>query len=236
MKGLDQIRSEFDRIAESSTRLPDILGPHEASLLREVPRDASIALDLGCGTGALARRLASRCRHVVAIDMSPQMIRQARNRSAQIPNIEFHVSEVGEWLDAHGSYDCITAMAVFHHARVEEIVEKAVRAAPSRRSSVDHRRHHSPWLGQSAFERDRLGHCETADSDALANCAAGERARQGLANTAAVKRISPPQKLGRCSGISCRDRGCDIAFCGAIRSCGESPASHEGRFVFRNSR
>src|SRR6266540_4715384 len=31
-------------------------------------------------------------------------------------------------MDSHGSYDCITAMAVLHHVRVEEIVEKAVRA------------------------------------------------------------------------------------------------------------
>jgi 2-polyprenyl-3-methyl-5-hydroxy-6-metoxy-1,4-benzoquinol methylase len=131
MKSLDQIRSEFDRIADLSSRLPDVLGPHERSLLRHLPKDASIALDLGCGTGALARRLALHCKRVVAIDTSLQMIQQARTRSARFPNIEFHVSEIGEWLDAHGSYDCITATAVLHHVEIKHIVEKIVRALRS---------------------------------------------------------------------------------------------------------
>jgi 2-polyprenyl-3-methyl-5-hydroxy-6-metoxy-1,4-benzoquinol methylase len=47
-------------------------------LLRQVPAGCRTALDVGCGTGRFARRLARRGIQVDAIDRSAEVIRAAR--------------------------------------------------------------------------------------------------------------------------------------------------------------
>jgi ubiquinone/menaquinone biosynthesis C-methylase UbiE len=128
MKSIESVRSEFDEIADLSSQLPDKLGPHEAAILRAVPDGCGSALDIGCGAGAVARRLAARCGQVVGIDISPRMIANARSRSAGYPNIEYHVAEAGEWLNDTRSYDCITSMAVLHHMEIEPTIRSIVRS------------------------------------------------------------------------------------------------------------
>jgi 2-polyprenyl-3-methyl-5-hydroxy-6-metoxy-1,4-benzoquinol methylase len=110
--------NDFDRIAVLTSR--DTLGPHEASLLRELRGE--VALDVGCGLGVVARTLASRFERVDAIDLSPGMIAEARRRSS---NVRFEVADLFEWLDAHrGQYDCVVSIATLHH--VDEV--RALRA------------------------------------------------------------------------------------------------------------
>src|SRR5260370_24027082 len=48
-------------------------------LLRHLPRPCSRVLDVGCGAGAFAAKLATRAGHVDALDRSPAMIEQARS-------------------------------------------------------------------------------------------------------------------------------------------------------------
>ena len=52
-------------------------GWYHRLLLAQVPPDAARVLDVGCGAGTLARRLASRTRSVDAVDCSPVMIAAA---------------------------------------------------------------------------------------------------------------------------------------------------------------
>jgi ubiquinone/menaquinone biosynthesis C-methylase UbiE len=63
----------------------------EVALLEELglPRDA-VVVDLGAGTGQFALAVASRCAQVVAVDVSPVMLRALRHklRSAAVPNVE----------------------------------------------------------------------------------------------------------------------------------------------------
>src|SRR5256885_4715854 len=63
------------------------------SLLEQVPACCADALDIGCGTGQFARLLASRAEHVLALDLSPQMIRLARERSTAFASIDFRSEE-----------------------------------------------------------------------------------------------------------------------------------------------
>jgi SAM-dependent methyltransferase len=51
-------------------------------VLAAVPRDAERVLDVGCGTGVLAVRLARDARRVIGIDRSPAMLALARERQA----------------------------------------------------------------------------------------------------------------------------------------------------------
>jgi SAM-dependent methyltransferase len=124
---LEKVRQDFDDIARLSTRVPDVLGPYEEGILRHVPDGMKHVL--GCGLGGVARRLASRCDRVTAIDLAPAMIEEAARRSSHFPNIDFHVAEAEPWLAQNvDTYDCITAMAVLHHIDLERILPRIARA------------------------------------------------------------------------------------------------------------
>ena len=75
----NEIRSDFDAIATLMPRR-DRLGPHEAWLLRQLPTRRGTAIEIGCGVGNVARRLAGAFDDVVAIDLSPGMIDEAKRR------------------------------------------------------------------------------------------------------------------------------------------------------------
>src|SRR5712671_1685127 len=65
-----------------------------------------------------------RARSVVAIDLSPQMIRLAEARSANCRNIEYLQGDVMHLsLPAEG-YDCIVSMATLHHLPLGEALLK----------------------------------------------------------------------------------------------------------------
>ena len=119
-----RVRREFDRIARLSIGYPDEDRYHEW-LLRHVPRPCENALDIGCGTGSLARALAERAARVHAIDLSPGMVSAARERCQDLPNIEFAVSDFlsAEFPSDH--FDCIAAVGVMHHMPWARAVERA---------------------------------------------------------------------------------------------------------------
>ena len=93
----------------------DEMREHLLSWLPEDPRGARI-LDAGCGSGALSVELARRGAQVVAIDISPTLVKLAGERSAAEPfaaNIEWRV---GDMLDpGHGRFDYVVAMDSLIH-------------------------------------------------------------------------------------------------------------------------
>jgi 2-polyprenyl-3-methyl-5-hydroxy-6-metoxy-1,4-benzoquinol methylase len=58
-------------------------------ILRAVPERCGDALDVGCGDGLLARKLAGQAKHVTGIDKSPNMIACARESAAGHPQLTF---------------------------------------------------------------------------------------------------------------------------------------------------
>lgn len=87
-------------------------------ILRAVPAECGDALDVGCGDGLLARKLAGRARRVTGIDRSPVMISRAREL-ADDPQITF---VEGDFLTAElpaASYDFICSVATIHHMDFE---------------------------------------------------------------------------------------------------------------------
>ena len=124
MKPAAALRADFDRIALASD--PDLLGPHEATLLARLPGGRR-ALDAGCGTGAVARRLAAKYAHVDAVDLSPEMIRIAGAHSTH-PNLHYHLADLNDFLPRAPRYDCITSMAVLHPFDARAIVPRLAAA------------------------------------------------------------------------------------------------------------
>ncbi len=88
-------------------------------ILRSVPRECRRALEVGCGHGELARKLALLGGHVVAIDADQTSLACARNSEHSPPQIEYVGADVMTYPFAPETFDCITAVAVLHHLPLE---------------------------------------------------------------------------------------------------------------------
>jgi ubiquinone/menaquinone biosynthesis C-methylase UbiE len=122
-RSMSTIQTDFDRIAllENDWNHND---HYHDFLLRHVPGRCQTALDIGCGTGTFSRLLADRSDRVVALDLSPQMIRIARERSKGYSNIEFHVADATAWEFPLEQFDCVASIATLHHLSIEEMLLK----------------------------------------------------------------------------------------------------------------
>jgi ubiquinone/menaquinone biosynthesis C-methylase UbiE len=118
------IQADFDRIALVSEDGAAHNDHYHNFLLRHLPARCDQALEIGCGTGTFSRRLAARSDRVVAIDLSPEMIRLARERSAEFPNVEFQLADVLDLPLPAESFDCIASIATLHHVPYREILLK----------------------------------------------------------------------------------------------------------------
>lgn len=108
-------------------------------LLSWLPEDLRGArlLDAGCGTGALAVEAAQRGADVVAIDLSPTLVRLARERAPRDlggGRVEFRV---GDMLDPGlGSFDHVVAMDSLIHYRAQDTVRVLAGVAARTRGSI----------------------------------------------------------------------------------------------------
>lgn len=84
-------------------------------VLRNVPRGCGEALDVGCGDGLLARRLAPRAAHVTGLDRSPEMVAKARRLSEGIGNVGFVEAGLLEHDLPEDHYDFVCSVAAIHH-------------------------------------------------------------------------------------------------------------------------
>ena len=123
------IRDEFDRIAHvaDDDRWSQNNHYHDF-LLRQVPKGCSRSLEVGCGTGGFSRLLAARSESVLALDLSPEMIRLAHERSREFKNIDFQVAYVAACKLPFEEFDCIATIATLHHLPFAETLSKMKRA------------------------------------------------------------------------------------------------------------
>jgi SAM-dependent methyltransferase len=86
---------------------------YQRSLLDRLPQRCGRILDVGCGAGAFAARLADRSEHVDAVDKSATMIEAARRRTpANVTCIHADVLQLS--LPA-AHYDAIVSITALHH-------------------------------------------------------------------------------------------------------------------------
>ncbi|HKR00609.1 MAG TPA: class I SAM-dependent methyltransferase [Pyrinomonadaceae bacterium] len=112
---MQQVREDFNRIASLTAREADAREVYANYLLRHFPASCDRALEIGCGFGSMARTIARRAKSVTALDLSPQMIAVARERSTDYPNLNFVLGDFLELdLPAEG-YDLIVTLATLHH-------------------------------------------------------------------------------------------------------------------------
>lgn len=93
-----------------------------AGILRAVPEGCHDALDVGCGDGLFARKLAERAKRVTAVDRSPEMIARARESAPDtVDLIEGDFLTVD--LPAEG-YDFICSVTAVHHMDFEAAITR----------------------------------------------------------------------------------------------------------------
>jgi len=104
------LRSQFDKLAPvwDTIRQPDTFAPLDAALDR-IDSHPQRVLDLGTGTGAVARLVAERFpeAEIVGADLSAHMIDQAR-RLTNSPRVTYQVADAQKLPFADGSFDLVT--------------------------------------------------------------------------------------------------------------------------------
>lgn len=92
-------------------------------LLRRLPRRFDSALDVGCGTGDLARLLAARADLVHAVDADPGIIDRAKTSTRPGAPVIYTTAEAPHGLPP-GPYDVITCVAVLHHLPLPDTLKR----------------------------------------------------------------------------------------------------------------
>jgi SAM-dependent methyltransferase len=87
-------------------------------LLAQLPERCDRVLDVGCGAGSFATRLARRVEHVDAVDRSAAMIELARRRTPDNVNC-IHADVLTDPLPV-GGYDAIFSISALHHMPLED--------------------------------------------------------------------------------------------------------------------
>lgn len=121
---MSSVEADFDRLAYLDEEGWTTNNHYHSFLLKHLPPYCENALEIGCGTGAFARLLAARCKRVIALDLSREMIRVARSRSDRFRNLEFHIADAtqGEFPASHFDYIC--SIATLHHVQQRELFLK----------------------------------------------------------------------------------------------------------------
>jgi SAM-dependent methyltransferase len=82
-------------------------------LLSQLPPRPARVLDVGCGSGAFAGKVAARSECVDALDKSPQMVDAARASSPA--NVHCLLADVMTHPLVPGAYDAIVSISALHH-------------------------------------------------------------------------------------------------------------------------
>jgi ubiquinone/menaquinone biosynthesis C-methylase UbiE len=111
----------WNHLAEKYARQPvanPVAFERKIALTTALMTPSDVVLDVGCGTGSLALRLAPRAAHVHGLDLSSEMIRIARGKAsdAAVTNVTFHVGpfDDGFRVFEDGSVRGICAYSLLH--------------------------------------------------------------------------------------------------------------------------
>lgn len=106
-----------ERYAKKPVEDPDAFEA-KIAITKSHMKPTDVILDIGCGTGSLALRLAGSAAHVHGLDLSSEMIRIAdrKAQAAKVENVIFHTGPFDDSFDAfeNESLDGICAYSLLH--------------------------------------------------------------------------------------------------------------------------
>jgi 2-polyprenyl-3-methyl-5-hydroxy-6-metoxy-1,4-benzoquinol methylase len=112
---LDQFTKQAASYAALVNSSQDTTLPLLLDALKPMPTDRM--LDVGCGTGRFAVALAPLVAKVSGIDLTAEMLKQARQcqADAHLANIEWQCGDVADLPFADGEFSIVTTRAMLHH-------------------------------------------------------------------------------------------------------------------------
>lgn len=113
-----------------ATFVDPILSSTRRAMRRAVPAGARV-LDAACGTGDLARILASKASEVTGVELNPDRVEYASQRAG--PNIRFQVGDARALPFPDQSFDLATISMALHEmpaAHRPEVLDELLRVAP----------------------------------------------------------------------------------------------------------
>jgi ubiquinone/menaquinone biosynthesis C-methylase UbiE len=88
---------------------------YQRVILEAVPVGCGAAIDVGCGDGMLASKLAARCAAVTGIDRDQRIIEAARERGCAGPAVSLVHGDFLDYPLADASFDFACANTALHH-------------------------------------------------------------------------------------------------------------------------
>src|SRR5918992_2791825 len=120
----DAVRVRFAATAEvqaaAAEAEAEALGP-ELGRFADLRGDER-ALDAGTGPGTLALALARHVREVVAVDLVPEQLEQARRLAVPLTNIVFVEGDIRALPFDAGEFDLAATLRTLHHVQRPELV------------------------------------------------------------------------------------------------------------------
>ncbi|PWU21546.1 MAG: hypothetical protein C5B48_11185, partial [Candidatus Rokuibacteriota bacterium] len=123
----EHAESLHERFARSAERLA-AREQQQREALRErlrlmlAPAGTERVLDAGTGTGALALALAPLVREVVAVDVVPELLDEARRQASTYPNVQLVQGDATQLGLESGSFDLAGCLRTLHHVSRPELV------------------------------------------------------------------------------------------------------------------
>jgi ubiquinone/menaquinone biosynthesis C-methylase UbiE len=108
-------------------------------ILRNLPARRSVAVDIGCGKGVLAGKLATQFAHVTGIDRNEGMAAAASARLRDVGQVSIQRCDFADSSSTagDGGADLITMVAVLHHLDLDDALARIPRlVAPAGRLLV----------------------------------------------------------------------------------------------------
>ncbi|MCK4747210.1 MAG: methyltransferase domain-containing protein [Bacteroidales bacterium] len=96
-----------------------------AMLKDKLEKDSKV-LELGCGTGYFTRELVDTDAHITAIDISPDLLEEAR-KEVSASNVEFNVDNAYAMRFHAGTFDHVVGSSVLHHLEIREALSEMYR-------------------------------------------------------------------------------------------------------------
>lgn len=96
-------------------------------LLGQLPVGVERALDVGCGQGFFAARLAQMAAHVDAVDVDRAILDEAIRLHSSVANVNFHLGDFVALQWPSNYYDIVTSIASLHHMDPHKALEEMKR-------------------------------------------------------------------------------------------------------------
>lgn len=115
-------------LREGAEQVHELVEKHVAEICNgRAPSDMRV-LEIGCGIGRMTMALSRIFGAVDAVDISPEMIAQARIILAGRPNVQLHVNNGADLsMFADSSFDFAISIIVFQHIPKRAIVENYIK-------------------------------------------------------------------------------------------------------------